>query len=191
MGAEEGGIGDVGFEGLFCADVDAVAFDIDAEEVAGGVHSGEADGVFAFSAGEFEGEGVVVLKEVLPIPRHAFGVLEDVGEGFYGFEADEFFLAHGMCGSSGRRPGLWGKINQFSRGFCGTTAQIAGVQRGLTAEKLRPVAWSEPRRGVAMSEPRYGCRAYIYFYAHFLKSCASIAMGVVSRVEIIKLLIGG
>jgi len=58
------------------------------------IHFGEADGIFAFSAGQLQGEGVVIFEEGAPLPCHSFGILEDVGEGFDGFETDEFFLAH-------------------------------------------------------------------------------------------------
>lgn len=94
MRAQEGGIGDLFFQAFFCADVDAITFHIYAEEIMLGVHFGEADGIFAFSAGQLQGEGVGVFEEGAPLPCHAFRVLEDVGEGFDGFETDEFFLAH-------------------------------------------------------------------------------------------------
>jgi len=94
MGAEEGGIVDVFFQALFCADVEAIAFDVDAEKIAVGVHPGEGDRVFPLSAGELEGEGVAVFEKSGPLAGHPFGILEDVGEGFDRFEADEFLLAH-------------------------------------------------------------------------------------------------
>ena len=94
MRAEEGGIGDLFFQAFFCADIDTVAFHVYAEKIMLWVHFGEADGVFAFSAGQLQGEGMVVFEKGAPLPCHAFRVLEDVGEGFDGFETDEFFLAH-------------------------------------------------------------------------------------------------
>ena len=96
MGAEEGGVGDVLFEALFCADIDTISFHIDAEEISIGVHFGEAYGILALSAGELEGERVVIFEEGRPLAGHSFGILEDVGEGFDRFEADEFLLAHGQ-----------------------------------------------------------------------------------------------
>ena len=94
VGAQKGGIGDLFFKAFFGADIDAVAFHVYAEEIVLWVHFGEADGIFAFSAGQLQGEGVGVFEKGAPLPCHAFRVLEDIGEGFDGFETDEFFLAH-------------------------------------------------------------------------------------------------
>lgn len=95
MGPQEGGVADVLLEALFRTDVEAVAFDIDPEEVAIGVHLGQADGIFALAAGQFEGEGVVIFEKGGPAACHPFRVLEDIGKGFQRFEPDEFLLAHG------------------------------------------------------------------------------------------------
>ena len=95
VGPQEGGVSDHFFQAFFSADVDAVAFHIYAEEIVLRVHFGQADGIFAFSAGQLQGEGVGVFEKGAPLPCHAFRVLEDIGEGFDGFETDEFFLAHG------------------------------------------------------------------------------------------------
>lgn len=94
MGAEKGGVGDVGFETGFCPDIDPVAFEVDADEIAVGVHFGETDGVFAFAAGQLEGEGMGIFEKGGPLAGHSFGILEDVGKGFDRFEANEFLLAH-------------------------------------------------------------------------------------------------
>lgn len=94
LGAEEGGVGEVGLKGIFGADIEAVAFDVDAEKVAVRVHFGQTGGVFALTAGELEGNGVFILEKGVPLAGHAFGVLQDVREGFYRFEADEFLLTH-------------------------------------------------------------------------------------------------
>ena len=94
MGAKEGGVWDVIFEALLCADIETVAFDVDAEEIVVGVHFGESDGIFAFAAGQLKCEGVGIFEEGGPLAGRSFGILEDVGKGFDGFEADEFLLAH-------------------------------------------------------------------------------------------------
>jgi hypothetical protein len=60
VGSEEGGVGDVVFQALLSPDVEAIAFEVDAEKIAVGVHLGEADGIFTLSAGELKGEGMVV-----------------------------------------------------------------------------------------------------------------------------------
>jgi hypothetical protein len=94
VGTQEGGVRDLFFQAFFGADVDAVAFHVYAEEIMLGIHFGQSDGIFAFPAGELQGEGVGVFEKDAPLPGHAFRVLEDVGEGFDRFETDEFFLAH-------------------------------------------------------------------------------------------------
>jgi hypothetical protein len=94
MSAEEGGVGDFLFQALFCADIETVAFDVNAEEIAVGIHFAEADCIFAFATGKLEGEGVVVFEEGRPLAGHSFRVLEDVGEGFDRFESDELLLTH-------------------------------------------------------------------------------------------------
>ena len=105
MRAEEGGVAELFFEAFFCADIEAVAFQVDAEKVSVGVHLCEPHGVFAFSAGEFEGERVGILKKPSPMSRHPFRVLEDIGKKLYRFESDEFFLAHWReVSENGRSP---------------------------------------------------------------------------------------
>lgn len=94
LGAEEGGIGNMLLEALLCSDVDTIAFEVDAQEIAPGIYAGQSNGVFAFSAGQLEGERVVVLKEPSPLSGHAFGILEHVGEGLYRSKTDQLFLAH-------------------------------------------------------------------------------------------------
>src|SRR5579872_4083011 len=94
LGAQEGGVGNIVLQAFFSADIDTVALEVHAEKITLRVHFCQPDGVFAFAAGEFQGEGVIVAEESAPLAGHAFGILKDVGERFDRFEADEFFLAH-------------------------------------------------------------------------------------------------
>ena len=94
MAAQEGGVADVFFQAFFCADVDAVPFEVDAEEIMLGVHLSEPDGIFSLTAGQLEGEGMVILEKSGPAPGHSLRILQDIWEAFDGFEADEFLLAH-------------------------------------------------------------------------------------------------
>ena len=95
LGTEEGGVGKVFPQTCLCADVDAIAFQVYAQKIPLGVHPGQSDGVFSFTAGQLQGEGTVIFEEFRPFSRHAFRVLEDVGEGEDRRETDQFFLAHG------------------------------------------------------------------------------------------------
>jgi len=94
MGAEEGGVADVFFQAFFCADVDAVPFEVDAEEIMVRVHLCEPDGIFPLAAGQLEREGMVIFEKGGPSPGHSLRVLQDIREAFDGFEADQFLLAH-------------------------------------------------------------------------------------------------
>ena len=105
MRAQEGRVDEIVFQAFLRADVDPVAFDVDTQEISLRVKLGQPDGVFAFTAGEFEGEGMIVLEKGRPFSRHSCRVLKDVREGFDGFEADEFLLAH--KGLIYRLNGLW------------------------------------------------------------------------------------
>jgi len=78
----------------FGADVEAVALEVYADEIAVGMYFCQPDSVLAFAAGEFQGDGVVVAEEMAPLAGHAFGILKDVREGFNRFEADKLFLTH-------------------------------------------------------------------------------------------------
>ena len=94
VGAEKSGISDVGFQTGLCADVEAIAFQVDAKEIAAGVHFGETDRIFPLSAGQLEGEGMRIFEKGGPLAGHSLRILQDVGKGFDSFEANEFLLAH-------------------------------------------------------------------------------------------------
>ena len=94
LGTEKGGIGDIFLETFFSADVNTITFQVHAQEIAPGIHSGQSDGVFAFAAGQLEGQRVVILKKFRPLSCHAFGVLKNIGKGLYRGESDQLFLAH-------------------------------------------------------------------------------------------------
>lgn len=92
---EEGGVGNIFLQAFFGADVDPIAFEVYAQEIAMGVHFSQAHCVFAFTAGQLQGQGVVGFEESGPAAGHVFGVLKDIGESLYCGKTDQLFLAHG------------------------------------------------------------------------------------------------
>src|SRR6185437_1779543 len=95
LGAQECGVGDVLFETTFRADIDAVPFEVYAQEIPLRVHPREPHRIFPLPARQLECQGMLIFIKFRPLPRHAFGILQHIGEVFYRLESDEFFLAHG------------------------------------------------------------------------------------------------
>jgi len=60
------------------------------KEIPSGVHFGKPYRVFAFATASSRVSGWSFCR-MPPTGRHAFGILQDIGKGFYRFKADEFF----------------------------------------------------------------------------------------------------
>ena len=105
-GAKEGDVGETLVAYLAGSGPHACPFDVDAYEGAVGVGASHADGVFAFAASEFEGDGSGVVEDVLipPAPEGAGacgfevgkGVLVDAWERLHFGELLELVFSHRM-----------------------------------------------------------------------------------------------
>lgn len=82
LGAQEGHIVELIAGGDLGPNPESVSFKVDPDEVAFGMEAGEAHGVFAFSTGQFEGNGMVVTEGIGPVSGHILGVLQYVRKCF-------------------------------------------------------------------------------------------------------------
>lgn len=106
---QEGDIGKPFLQRGLSAGIDTVALDVYTYEIPVAVFAAQTHAILALAARQLQGDGVLVLKELMPLALHPLRELQYIIICFYGPEFDQLLMTH----NRGRKIQTLGDKNQI------------------------------------------------------------------------------